>query len=128
MRFDIEDLSLYDDAGEADFIDVFEFKNAEVIKDSSPEQSVQGRIAALTRHGGSVIFPCLPVSRSSSSLRRNSHRMGFPTIWIITVLSRMPQFREGTFFLGGGLGGGVGRGILEFFAKKVVALPLPGMD
>ena len=30
---------------------------------------------------------------------------------------------EGTFFIGGG-GGGVGRGILEFFAKKVVALPL----
>ena len=42
MRFDIEDLSRYDDAGEADFIDVFEFKNAEVIADSSPEQSVQG--------------------------------------------------------------------------------------
>ena len=106
MRFDIEDLALYDDAGEADFIDVFEFKNAEVIEDSSPEQSVQGRIAALTRHGGSVICPCLPVSRSRSSLLRNSHRMGFPTIWIITVLSRMPQVREGTFFLGGGGGGG----------------------
>ena len=87
MRFDIEDLSLYDDAGEADFIDVFEFKNAEVIETSSPEQSVQGRIAALTRHGGSVICPCLPVSRSRSSLLRNSHRMGFPTIWIITVPS-----------------------------------------
>ena len=42
MRFDIEDLSLYDDAGEADFIDVFDFRNAEVIEDSSPEQSVQG--------------------------------------------------------------------------------------
>ena len=125
MRFDIEDLSLYDDAGEADFIDVFEFKNAEVIEVSSPEQSVQGRIAALTRHGGSVICPCLPVSRSSSSLLRNSHRMGFPTIWIITVLSRMPQVREGTFFLEGGR---MGRGILEFFAKKVVALPLRGMD
>ena len=35
--------------------------------------------------------------------------------------------RKGTFFIGVG-GGGMGRGILEFFAKKVVALPLPGMD
>ena len=34
--------------------------------------------------------------------------------------------REGTFFIGGGRG--VGRGILDFLAKKVVALPLPGMD
>ena len=29
---------------------------------------------------------------------------------------------------GGGWEGGWGRGILEFFAKKVVAPPLPGMD
>ena len=32
------------------------------------------------------------------------------------------------FLLEGGLGGGVGRGILEFFCKKVVALPHPRMD
>ena len=29
---------------------------------------------------------------------------------------------------GGGAGGGWGRGIRIFFAKKVVVLPLPGMD
>ena len=35
---------------------------------------------------------------------------------------------EGTFFIGEeGVGMGVGRGILEFFAQKVVALPLLGM-
>ena len=57
MRFDIEDLSLYDDAGEADFIDVFEFKNTGVIEDSSPEQSFQGRIA-----GQAWWFTNLPLS------------------------------------------------------------------
>ena len=42
--------------------------------------------------------------------------------------NHLPQVRrEGTFF-NRGAGGGVGRGILEFFAKKIVALLLPRMD
>ena len=41
--------------------------------------------------------------------------------WVCRV--QYAGISEGTFFIGV-----VGRGILEFFAKKVVALPLPGMD
>ena len=43
---DVINLPPYDDSGETDFIDLFDYNKADVIQDSAPVQSVQGRIAA----------------------------------------------------------------------------------
>ena len=42
---DVIFLRQYGDLGETDFIDLFDYNKADVIQDSSPVQSVQGRIA-----------------------------------------------------------------------------------
>ena len=83
MRFDIEDLSRYDDAGEADFIDVFEFKNAEVIDRGFFSKAVCSRSYCCSDKAW--WFSNLPLSSSKPKQQFFAEKQ--PPHWIFTVLS-----------------------------------------